>query len=795
MADTAHRSGLTHLLLWPTGRITRSEYWLRGHLVLTGVSVLLTVLTLLAVIVVRANPALFLLPGLLLIWPALALMIKRLHDRGRTAWWLLTALIPFLGVVALVWLAIEMLFLGGTQGDNRFGPPAAPVQRGWGWRIPLLVVLMLLMGVVNLAVPFMRPPQLQVIGHDPNVVGYIDGQALRYEQAQRNGRAFYLLQALSLPGPTSPMHWCLLRIVAEDDIDAVDDQEVRQLFDALGGDQLRQIPDTPPELVHETLRNWLGVQNHKARLLGLSPSPLETRLQACGMLRLTQQMGGLGSTDGGPPNPVELLVMGLPEVTADKLHQLWTGSHGRVSFTVLPIASDIYVDQVASPTDAKVRALYEAHAEHLPTSDRPYGLGYRVPDQVKLEYISLDLQASQDNITIDEEQAREYYLDHIDEFSVDTPEDAPAPANTDDASQPGAGGPLPYSEVRQQILARLRAERKERLLGEGVVRLTSVIQQSEGAAQTDATDDRPPPYWAPIPLDDATAVLKRELPMVAATTHTPDAWLSQEDLQNLPGIGQSVLTGVAQAGWAPLAEYVFSTRELAPAGARHPLERYGLAAGFISEPMRALDGSMYLFRITDVRPSHRPPFEQVRQQVQHDVRRVAAYGKLVEERHRWQRKVATLGLVKVADELRADRGYEARPAIVWDVPRYRLFNWIVPTHIDGIGAHAALITTVWELAESNHKAYPGVPSAPLEERRAVVAIPQTLTLYAVQVDNYTPPQLATPEPGWPTHVLAAVSLTSDHGDKLGRQLYELSEVTLSARLNVTEATGEKYTPR
>ena len=788
MADTSDRSRLTHLLLWPTGRITRSEYWLRGQLVLTGVSVVLTVLTLLAVILVHANPALFLLPGLLLIWPALALMIKRLHDRGRTAWWLLTALIPFLGIVAMIWLGIEMLFLGGTQGDNRFGPPAAPVQRGWGWRIPLLVVLMLLMGVVNLAVPFMAPPQLGVPEGAADVVGYIDGRALSYEQAQRNGSAFYLLQALSLPGPTSPVHWYMLRIVAEDDIDAIDDREVRQLFDALGGDQLlRQIPDTPPELVHETLRDWLGVQNHKARLLGLSPSPLEMRLQACGMLRVMQQRGGLSSADGGPLTAVELLVMGLPEVSADKLEQLRIGLLGQVSFTVLPIGGDIYVDQVADPTDTKVRALYEAHAAHLPTPDRPHELGYRVPDQVKLEYISLDRQASQANITIDEEQAQEYYLDHADEFRVDTPEDASAPANADDELQSEPGRALTYSEARQEVFSRLRAERTAQILEEGVLCLTSVIQQAEGPASTGGT---------PVPLDEAMALLKREAPMVVATVHTPDAWLSQEDLRNLPGIGQAGLGDAGQNIWVPLPDYVFSTRELVPAGDGRPLGRYRLSAGTISAPMRALDGSVYLFRITDVQPSYRPPFEQVRQQVEHDVRRVAAYGKLVEERQRWQRKVATLGLVKVADELRAERGYEARPITIKNVPRYHISNWIMPTYIHGIGAHEALMTTVWELAESNHEAYSAVPSAPLAKRRAVVAIPQTLTLYAVEVDNYTPPPPATPQqPGWQTHMLAAVSMTTDHGDKLDQQLYRLSERTLSARLNVKEATGEEYTPR
>lgn len=56
--------------------------------------------------------------GIILLWPHLATTVKRLHDRGRSGWFVLIALIPIIGVV---WLWIETWFLPGTPGPNAYG--------------------------------------------------------------------------------------------------------------------------------------------------------------------------------------------------------------------------------------------------------------------------------------------------------------------------------------------------------------------------------------------------------------------------------------------------------------------------------------------------------------------------------------------------------------------------------------------------------------------------------------------------------------------------------------------------
>ena len=65
------------------------------------------------------------LASLALLIPSLAVGVRRLHDIGRSGWYLLLALIPLVGIIILiVWWA-----RAGDPIDNAFGAaPAIPVR-------------------------------------------------------------------------------------------------------------------------------------------------------------------------------------------------------------------------------------------------------------------------------------------------------------------------------------------------------------------------------------------------------------------------------------------------------------------------------------------------------------------------------------------------------------------------------------------------------------------------------------------------------------------------------------------
>lgn len=108
------------LLLDPRGRISRRTFWLWGVLALGGLTLLLRALLEIA----RLHPdRAEALVSLLLLWPAIAISAKRWHDRDKSAWWVLLALVP---VIGWLWMFIDNGFRRGTPGPNRFGePPSA----------------------------------------------------------------------------------------------------------------------------------------------------------------------------------------------------------------------------------------------------------------------------------------------------------------------------------------------------------------------------------------------------------------------------------------------------------------------------------------------------------------------------------------------------------------------------------------------------------------------------------------------------------------------------------------------
>ena len=106
------------LFLTYDGRLNRQPYWI-GIIILAVINVVLravfgliggehAIATLLSVIVSVA-----------LIYPSICIGIKRCHDRDRSGWFQLIALIPLIGGI---WLFVELGCLRGTVGPNRFGP-------------------------------------------------------------------------------------------------------------------------------------------------------------------------------------------------------------------------------------------------------------------------------------------------------------------------------------------------------------------------------------------------------------------------------------------------------------------------------------------------------------------------------------------------------------------------------------------------------------------------------------------------------------------------------------------------
>ena len=127
------------------GRINRMPYWLVSIAMLICMSVVIGLVAANGSWQSAAPLLLLLIPW---IWIGFALAVKRLHDRNKSAWWLLVfyalpGLLESMGnlvggaeIVLLIasmaisiWALVELGFLRGTPGPNDYGPdPLARVS-------------------------------------------------------------------------------------------------------------------------------------------------------------------------------------------------------------------------------------------------------------------------------------------------------------------------------------------------------------------------------------------------------------------------------------------------------------------------------------------------------------------------------------------------------------------------------------------------------------------------------------------------------------------------------------------
>lgn len=95
-----------------SGRARRSEYWwfYLAYIVVDIVAAVVDAMlhtSLLQIVVLVA-----------LLLPTLAVGVRRLHDVGKSGWWLLIGLIPLVGVIVLI-----VFFCQDSQpGTNQYGP-------------------------------------------------------------------------------------------------------------------------------------------------------------------------------------------------------------------------------------------------------------------------------------------------------------------------------------------------------------------------------------------------------------------------------------------------------------------------------------------------------------------------------------------------------------------------------------------------------------------------------------------------------------------------------------------------
>ncbi|MBE6071761.1 MAG: DUF805 domain-containing protein [Clostridium butyricum] len=95
-----------------SGRARRKEYWMYVLFY-----IIFTVVASIVDLILGTSNIITGIYGLVFFVPTIAVVVRRLHDIGKSGWWLFVSFIPLIGGI---WFFVLMC-LSGQQGENKYG--------------------------------------------------------------------------------------------------------------------------------------------------------------------------------------------------------------------------------------------------------------------------------------------------------------------------------------------------------------------------------------------------------------------------------------------------------------------------------------------------------------------------------------------------------------------------------------------------------------------------------------------------------------------------------------------------
>ena len=289
------------------------------------------------------------------------------------------------------------------------------------------------------------------------------------------------------------------------------------------------------------------------------------------------------------------------KISQPEIDQTLAKTRQSVALEVVDFASTRFETGASKPTTQAVAAQFEKYSDVVPgspTSENPFGFGYRLPVRAGLQYLTISHEAvakaaASTKTDYDwDVQANQYYLLHPEDFQTSAADAAKANSPT---SRPAiASGPTtrPFAEVKADVLETIRRPMVDKLTLDVQSRLLAGLQntwtasKSPGATQAGKNSAT---YGSYRFLRELAESVKTESGVDVPVTDRSSPPLSEIDLAALPGIGRS------STGTQPFAQYVISLANMPASQQQQP-----------SAPLNdASTGDLYLFRLTKVAPAEK----------------------------------------------------------------------------------------------------------------------------------------------------------------------------------------------
>jgi hypothetical protein len=325
-----------------------------------------------------------------------------------------------------------------------------------------------------------------------------------------------------------------------------------------------------------------------------------------------------------------------------------------INLNLVDFTTAKYLDQArsAEPTAEQIKAHFEKYADTIPgtpSDANPFGFGYKYPDRVKLQYIVVPksdvrkvVEASRSAYDWDVE-GRKYYRQNQAEFKPDA---TTQPRSSFDLTAPSSQPTTkPYEAVQQDVRDKLISRETDARMTAIRNRITSTLSgdwvayhnATGGAGAKGATTSSTAPSTATASSDTSQGVpypsfeylqklaqqiqANKDFGVLPTTVSVADRWLTMDELNQLPGIGQANFNGV------PLGSYILSMAR--PFLSAEQLKEQSSGWLRVMEPTRAMtdaNDSLYIARISAAEPAHRPAaIAEVEERVKNDLATARAY--------------------------------------------------------------------------------------------------------------------------------------------------------------------------
>ncbi|MEX0775042.1 MAG: hypothetical protein WD042_04930 [Phycisphaeraceae bacterium] len=534
----------------------------------------------------------------------------------------------------------------------------------------------------------------------------------------------------------------------------VSDAEVSLIMQTLGLDdaalaQLRERLGIPADMVRQAFAHWAVSQIYADLVSGLRIKPPVERaeyLRSLSQLDYSyyQQLQEFTQGDARNMQQLEMTLnllnqiymsqrTGLliarqapPRISEPALKHFIFDALARARVSAVPVTYYRFMTEVDKPSAELMQELFDKHKSDLAGEGKPYGFGYRRPDRVKLEYLSVPLDRLEKHVKVEEADAYDYYNKHKDEFTSTLPTTQPGEA--DEAPKTFV---QPWGEVRDQIRAALRAQRAEQL-GDRMIKDAQSLLSINVTTQPDKDGYKDLSRgWQPRALSEVAGELQQRYGVLASVVRL-EQWLDRSNLTNLREIGESQMLAGAGANAPRFVPYVMSAKELAPAD-DNPLIAMRLQVGAPSQPMVNRSGDRLVFRLTAGEPARTPEkLDEARADVEYNARQLMAYRLLLAELPKWRDMAQQRPLKDLANDQSAtviDSGLFTRRELTGQGAK--------APQVPGIGASEAFVDAVFKLVEQVADQGP-VKNLPQEQRADAIPVDQRLTVYLTVLEDVRP---------------------------------------------------------